>query len=95
MSPEQLVGEEIDARADLYALGVVMYECLTGRLPFSAPSAVALIGKVLTTEPVALTTLAPDVPAALAALVMQLLSKAPADRPANATILAEQLAELG
>ncbi len=95
MAPEQLVGEEVDARADLYALGVVLYECLTGRPPFSAPSAVALIGKVLTTEPAALTSLAPEVPAALAALVMQLLSKSPANRPANATILAEQLAELG
>jgi CheY-like chemotaxis protein len=95
MAPEQLVGEEVDARADLYALGVVMYECLTGSAPFEAPSAVALIGKALTTEaqpPIARNS---DVPPALSALVMRLLSKSPDGRPADAGVLIEQLAELG
>ncbi len=95
MSPEQLVGEEIDPRADLYALGVVMYECLTGRAPFTAPSAVALIARVLTTEPEPPQHRNADVPPALSALVMQLLAKAPDQRPASAVILLEQLAELG
>jgi CheY-like chemotaxis protein len=95
MAPEQLVGEEVDARADLYALGVVMYECLTGSAPFEAPSAVALIGKALTTEAQPPIARNPDVPPALSALVMRLLSKSPNDRPANAGVLIEQLAELG
>ncbi len=95
MAPEQLVGEEVDARADLYALGVVIYECLTGTAPFQAPSAVALIARVLTVEPVPPARENPDVPPALSALVMQLLSKAAAQRPASAAVLLEQLAELG
>ncbi|MHB1095742.1 MAG: protein kinase domain-containing protein [Gemmatimonadaceae bacterium] len=95
MAPEQLVGEEIDARADLYSLGVVIYECLTGRAPFQAPSAVALIARVLTTEAEPPVRGNADVPPALSALVMQLLAKVPDERPASATILLEQLAELG
>jgi CheY-like chemotaxis protein len=94
MAPEQLVGEEVGQRADLYALGVVMYECLTGKKPFEAPSAVALIGKVLTTEAVPPIVGNPDVPPALSALVMRLLSKSPDGRPENAGVLIEQLAEL-
>jgi CheY-like chemotaxis protein/tRNA A-37 threonylcarbamoyl transferase component Bud32 len=95
MAPEQLVGEEVDQRADLYALGVVMYECLAGHAPFQAPSAVALIGKVLTTEAPPPSAKSADVPPALSALVMRLLSKSRDDRPENAGALIEQLAELG
>jgi len=95
MSPEQLIGEEIDGRADLYALGVVLYECLTGKPPFHAPSIAALIGKVLSTEPASPVEANPEVPPALAALVLRLLAKAPADRPANAPALLELLTELG
>lgn len=95
MAPEQLVGEEIDSRADLYSLGVVIYECLTGRAPFQAPSAVALIARVLTTEPEPPVRGNADVPPALSALVMRLLAKVPDERPASALILLEQLAELG
>lgn len=95
MAPEQLVGEDVDARADLYALGVVMFECLTGRPPFSAPNAVALIGKVLTMEAPTAADTNPEVAPALSALVAQLLSKSRDDRPASAQRLLEQLAELG
>jgi CheY-like chemotaxis protein len=96
MAPEQLVGEgEIDARADLYAVGVVMYECLTGRAPFEATSIVSLIGKVLTTTARAPVAVSADVPPAVSALVMQLLSKNADDRPANAERLRELLAGLG
>jgi serine/threonine protein kinase len=95
MSPEQLVGEEIDARADLYSLGVVMYECLTGQAPFSAPSPVALIARVLTTEPTSPVQRNAEIPPAVSAIVMRLLAKAPGERPANASILLEQLAEVG
>jgi CheY-like chemotaxis protein len=96
MAPEQLVGaDEIDARADLYAVGVVMYECLTGRAPFEAPSMVALIGKVLTTNARAPAEVSSDVPPAVSALVMQLLAKEAGERPASAERLRELLAELG
>ena len=95
MSPEQLVGEEIDARADLYAAGVVMYECLVGQAPFEAPSAVALIGKVLTTEAKPPSAVTADIPPALSALVMRLLAKDRAQRPSSATELLGLLAELG
>lgn len=94
MSPEQLLGEEIDARADLYAVGVLMYECLTGVAPFTAPSAVALIGKVLTTNAVAPSGVNIEVPQALSALTMRLLAKSPDERPRSARQLLEQLAEL-
>jgi hypothetical protein len=95
MAPEQLVGEELDPRADLYALGVVMYECLTGHTPFNAPSAIALVARVLTTQPVPPMIANPDVPPALSDLVMRLLAKTPDGRPGSAGVLLEQLAELG
>ncbi len=95
MAPEQLMGEAIDARADLYSLGTVMYECLTGRPPFSANTAVALIARVLAAEPVPPAEVNADVPPALSALVLQLLAKDPAGRPADADALLDQLSEMG
>lgn len=95
MAPEQLVGDEIDGRADLYATGVVMYECLVGHTPFSAPNSVALIGKVLTTEATPPMAVSADVPPALSALVMRLLAKDPAERPVDANTLRELLTGLG
>lgn len=95
MAPEQLLGEEIDVRADLYALGGVLYECLTGHAPFEAGTATALIAKVLTAAPTPPIEHNPDVPPALSALVLQLLSKAPDDRPPSAAALLQRLGELG
>jgi CheY-like chemotaxis protein len=91
MPPEQLFGEEIDARVDLWACGVVMYECLTGRLPFDAPSPMALVAKLLVHEPMPLAELNPDVPPDLAAVVMQLLAKRREDRVPSAQALRERL----
>ncbi len=95
MAPEQLIDEAVDARADLYALGVVLYECLTGTPPFEGTNMVALIAKVLSTAPTPITTRAPEVPPALGALVMRLLAKSPDERPSSASELMELLAELG
>ena len=95
MAPEQILGEAVDQRSDLYAAGVVMYECLTGRVPFDAPSLVALIAKVLREDPVPPGDLAPDTPPALSALVLRLLAKDPADRPASASELLALLGSLG
>jgi DNA-binding response OmpR family regulator len=95
MAPEQLIDEAVDARADLYSLGVVLYECLTGLPPFEGTNMVALIAKVLSTVPVPIASRAPEVSPALGALVMRLLAKAPDQRPASAAELVGLLAELG
>jgi hypothetical protein len=95
MPPEQLFGEEIDARADLWACGVVLYECLTGRLPFEAATPMALIAMVLQEEPTPLANLSTDAPPALVDLVMQLLAKRRDDRVPSAQALRERLGAIG
>jgi eukaryotic-like serine/threonine-protein kinase len=92
MSPEQASGERnLDARTDVYALGCVLYEMLTGEPPFSGPSARAVIAKVMTVEPEPVTTLRRSVPANVAAAVMTALQKVPADRFASAADFAAAL----
>ncbi len=80
MAPEQAAADpNIDHRADIYAIGVMAYEMLTGTPPFTgAPQVV--IASHITKAPTAITTVQPDVPAALAAIVMRCLAKDPADR---------------
>ena len=95
MSPEQLLAEALDARSDLYAVGVVLYECLTGRLPFEANSPISLIAKVLNEDPSPPAALNADVPPALSALVLELLAKRREQRPGSAGELRERLARLG
>lgn len=95
MAPEQLVGEEVDSRADLYALGAVMYECLTGQPPFQAPTLIGLIGKVMTMQPEPPMAMNADVPPALSALVLRLLAQKPSDRPQSASSLLKEMRELG
>ncbi len=92
MAPEQLLDGDVDTRSDLYSLGVVMYECLTGRLPFDADSPHALMLKLLEEKvrpPLALNR---DVPPALSALVIRLIALRPDERLSTAAELAEQLA---
>jgi serine/threonine-protein kinase len=80
MAPEQLMGEDVDARVDLYAVGAVLFECLTGRPVFDAPSVPALIAKHLEESPPDPRSVNPDVPAVLAKVVLKALAKKPADR---------------
>ena len=88
MAPEQAAGDpDVDARADVYAWGVVAYELLAGSPPFVGRAAHQLIAAHIGKAPPSLTARAPDVPAALAALVMRSLEKAPANRPQSATEL--------
>ena len=94
MSPEQLLAEDVDGRSDLYSVGVVLYECLTGRLPFEAKTPVSLIAKLLHDEPAPPTTLNPEIPPALSALIMRLLAKSADVRPKNAAELGELLAQV-
>ncbi|MFL5579741.1 MAG: protein kinase domain-containing protein [Gemmatimonadaceae bacterium] len=94
MAPEQLLGEEVDARADIYAAGCVIYECLVGRVPLSADSPITLIAKVLEEVPESPRALSPDVPAPLDAIVMRCLAKDRAARPASAGELHDLLEEV-
>lgn len=87
MAPEQLMGDELDARADLYATGVVLYECLVGRVPITADTPITLIAKVLEEEPKAPSAVQPDVPPALSELVMWVLAKDREKRPRSAAEL--------
>ncbi|MBL8917843.1 MAG: serine/threonine protein kinase [Myxococcaceae bacterium] len=80
MAPEQVLGEQLDARTDLYGLGVILYELLSGRPPFEAKTPYELWQKVLETEPAALAGLNPKVDRSLARVAMKLLRKEPDDR---------------
>ncbi len=92
MAPEQARGElTLDARVDVYAMGVILYEMLAGTLPFDAPNYHALILRVIQDPPRPLSEHRPDVPGELAAVIAKALAKAPADRFANAEALAEAL----
>lgn len=80
MSPEQVKGQAADGRSDLFALGCVLYECLTGRRAFTGATSGEISGQILHTEPPSPSTLVPGVSPELEALVFRLLRKTPADR---------------
>lgn len=84
MAPEQAVGDAVDHRADLYALGVVGYEMLAGRAPFEGRTAQQLMAAHATEAPEPIGKRRGSVPPSLGALIMQLLEKNPADRPQSA-----------
>jgi serine/threonine-protein kinase len=75
MPPEQLMGEELDTRADLYSAGAVLYECVTGQSVFSAPTLPALMLKHLEEQPRDPRDVVPDIPAQLAAVILKALAK--------------------
>lgn len=92
MSPEQAMGERtIDARSDVYALGAVTYEMLTGEPPFTGATVQAIVAKVLTERPVPVSTTRETVPAAVEQAVLTALAKLPADRHATAHEFADAL----
>ena len=84
MAPEQAAGDAVDHRADLYALGVVAYEMLAGSAPFEGRTAQQLLAAHATQAPEPLARRRPSASPALAALVMRMLEKQPADRPQSA-----------
>jgi hypothetical protein len=96
MAPEQARSNApTDARADVFALGCVLFQCLTGTPAFEGDSAVAILGKILFSEAPRVSALWPEVPEDLDALVTQMLAQDPALRPRDGANLAAALAALG
>ncbi len=91
MSPEQAAGEEVDARSDLFSLGSMLYECITGVNPFSGPTTFETLRRVQMCECPPVELLRPDIPADLAALVKQAMSKNVGDRFQDAGRMYEAL----
>ncbi|NMO21145.1 protein kinase [Pyxidicoccus fallax] len=93
MSPEQARGAQLDHRSDLYAVGVLLYQLMTGLLPFESDSAVGFATKHLTEEPPPPTRRRPDarISPGMERLILRALSKSPDDRPANAEAFKAEL----
>ena len=94
MSPEQVQGDKVDGRADLWALGVLMYEMLTGRKPFNGDEEVAVALAILHDEPPLPSTYRSEISPALESLVLRLLRKDPGRRYASAELLLRDLARV-
>jgi TolB-like protein len=91
MSPEQLMGEECDARTDIYALGVMLFEMLTGQRPFARERAEALMFAIMSSAAPSVRVLRPDAPEALERLIAECLRKDPAQRPLSAAHISQVL----
>ena len=92
MSPEQAVGErELDGRSDIYSLGVLAYQMLTGRVPFRASNSMALLMKHVTERPRSIAELRPEVPRAMRDAIERSLAKSPEDRWPSAAAFREAL----
>ena len=89
MSPEQALGEPVDGRSDVYALGVVLYEMLTGTRPFPGRNAAEVISKHISAPIPRLSDHEPETPAALVRLVDRMLAKDPEERPTAAEVVKE------
>ncbi len=96
MSPEQAAGRRnIDARADVYSLGCLLFKCLTGRTPFGGDDAIAVLAKVVLETPPRLRDVSPEMPAALDELIATMLAREPDDRPPDALAVVDAIEALG
>lgn len=91
MPPEQALGESVDQRADVYALGALLYHVIGGTPPFEGRNGTEVLSKVITSAPPAIATVVPGVPADLAAIVARAMSRAKEQRYPDARALAEDL----
>jgi Flp pilus assembly protein TadD len=94
MSAEQAMGQKVDTRADIYSLGVMLFEMASGRVPFTAPTLNALLVAHAVEPPPPLLEVAPDAHPQLAALIAQMLEKNPAARPQTAKEVEQRLLAL-
>jgi serine/threonine-protein kinase len=96
MAPEQIKGEAIDGRTDVYALGCMIYEMVTARLPFEGTTIMAMLSKHLVEDPIPPTQRRPELnlPPALDQLILQAMQKEPKDRAANMEAFADQMGAL-
>ncbi len=94
MSPEQASGGEVDARSDLFSLGVLLYEMLTGRSPFRGSNSLDTLKRVITHHPPPISALRPDLPRSLSELIERLLAKDREARPRSAAEVAASLEEI-
>jgi eukaryotic-like serine/threonine-protein kinase len=94
LAPEQVRGERVGPRADVYALGVVLYQALTGRPPFTGDDPIAVSYAHVHEQPMPVGALVPNLDPQLERLVMACLAKAPADRPATAREVADVLGQI-
>ncbi|HMA45491.1 MAG TPA: protein kinase [Gemmatimonadales bacterium] len=95
MSPEQLAGKELDPRSDLYSTGVVLFECLTGQLPFEADTPWSLIAKHIEEDPPSARSMNAEVPETVAQVVLRAMAKEPAQRYQTAVELHDALEAIG
>ena len=91
MPPEQALGGKVDIKADLYSLGAMLYEMVTGRPPFVGDVSVSIIGQHISTPPISPTWHRSDLPPALEILILQLLEKDPQKRPESAAVVYQAL----
>jgi TolB-like protein len=94
MAPEQIDGQPVDERCDIFTVGVILYEMLAGRPAFSGDTPSSVMAAILTSQPLLLRSLRPEVPAALAKVVAKCLAKRPADRWPSAVAVAVALRKL-
>jgi len=95
MSPEQCLGEELDNRADIYSVGVVLYEMLCGRVPFNSPISTAVVVQHVNQPPLPLRTINPSVSPQVEAAVLHALEKRREARPPSASALAREITDAG